>query len=78
MQINSSIESLAREVCQNSLEAHSRECKEPLLVSFSCKFVSVNKIPDIDTYLNKKNDEILILKASDYNTAGLLHKNWDP
>lgn len=97
------IESLAREVCQNSLDAHSIECQEPVLVTFSCKTVSINKIPDIDSYLNKiidkarltwkedkvaldfldeyekilKKDEIIILKASDYNTTGLLDKNWD-
>lgn len=97
------IESLAREVCQNSLDAHNIECQKPVLVTFSCKTVSVNKIPDIDSYLNKiidkarltwkedkvalnfldeyektlKNHEIIILKASDYNTTGLLDKNWE-
>lgn len=97
------IESLAREVCQNSLDAHNKEYQEPVLVTFSCKTVDVHKIPDKDSYLNLmigkarstwkedkvalnflneyektlKRDEIVILKASDYNTTGLLDKNWD-
>lgn len=89
------IESLAREIIQNSLDAR-KDNNNPVKVSFDLIQISKNDIPKIDEYENifsrcyeywegnekaksffstalnmLQQDDIPVLKISDYNTTGL-------
>ena len=95
------IESLAREICQNSLDATKNNGE--VVVEFEEKVVMTDEIIDKEyfleiaipkareTWVNDKNaeeflkryeemlrnDQITILRISDYNTTGLKEENWE-
>lgn len=93
--------SLAREICQNSLDAR-RDQDNPVRVSFTLKEIQTNQIPDKASFeeiiglsretwvMDQKAQEFLtryesllgqenihVLKISDYNTSGLEGPKWD-
>lgn len=98
------IDSLTREILQNSLDAHNPDREDPVHVSFDKIRIKNNEIPKVNTltnyalprankfwekigdkdtlkFLSKfedtiNNDEISVLKVSDFNTTGLLPKNY--
>lgn len=99
------IDSLTREILQNSLDAKDKASDQPVHVKFNKTTISHNDIPDIEEITedalpkayefwkeigNKDtlrhlerfdevihSDEISVLKISDYNTTGLLKKNFN-
>lgn len=45
---NVPLDSLAREICQNSLDAHIDNSDKPVIVEFKMSDLSINNIPDIE------------------------------
>lgn len=59
--IGSPLRNLAREVVQNSLDAHSSSCEDPTIVAFDLIDISCSDIPSIDTL--EKNLELCLSAA---------------
>jgi len=68
-----SIQSLAREVCQNSIDARVKDSLEPAIVEFKLFKIKNNEFPGFEKFASVLNDEIKHCKLFYKNNETALH-----